>query len=543
MTELLTAAQMREVEQAAINAGLTTGLAMMEQAGQAVIDAMQLEWPKLRKKRRRACILCGPGNNGGDGFVIARLLAAQGWELRTHLFGDPERMPSDARANHDRWAADHPVLPLTPDDILAGPRPEVIIDAVFGTGLTRPLPDTLAAALDDALVDGWQGGGRIRKVAVDCPSGLNLDTGEVPGLSEQGRRNSADLTVTFHCAKLGQFLGHGSAFCGKLTVADIGLQSFDTERAMIGTDPDRERVRLVEPVHAGQALPADIWPGALIAKHHAGGHKFDHGHVLVFSGGVGKGGAARMAARAALRAGAGLVTLICPPAALIENACHLDAIMLRALDRDAPLEKVADHRVSAFVMGPGMGVSDTTRARVISVLRWSKDGTTGAGPAVVLDADALTSFADAPETLFAEVTERTVLTPHEGEFARLFPDLAPAQRGDLSKVEAVRQAAARAGAIILLKGPDTVIAEPGGGVSVHATAYGREVPWLATAGAGDVLAGIIAGLAAPRTSASLFAAAELGAYLHAECARHVGPGLIAEDLPDALPAVFRKLGL
>ncbi|NNE51071.1 MAG: NAD(P)H-hydrate dehydratase, partial [Sulfitobacter sp.] len=244
----------------------------------------------------------------------------------------------------------------------------------------------------------------------------------------------------------------------------------------------------------------------------------------------------------ALRAGAGLVTVLCPPAALIENACHLDAVMLRSLAKDQQLSEVVDDRVSGFCLGPGMGVSDRTRERVTEVLDRRAEGSASRNPVVVLDADALTSFQEDPETLFKHTHDRTILTPHEGEFARLFPDLSGPARRDLSKIDATRQAAARAGCVILLKGPDTVIAQPDGGASVHAAAYGREVPWLATAGAGDVLAGLIAGLAAPHLSSELFVMAEVAAWLHAEAARSFGPGLIAEDLPEQLPTVLKVLG-
>jgi hydroxyethylthiazole kinase-like uncharacterized protein yjeF len=238
-----------------------------------------------------------------------------------------------------------------------------------------------------------------------------------------------------------------------------------------------------------------------------------------------------------------VVTVLCPPSALIENACHLDAVMLRSWAKDQVLGDVVDDRASAFCLGPGMGVSERTHQRVIEVLGRRAAGSAWRDPAVVLDADALTSFADDPEKLFEHTHDRTILTPHEGEFGRLFPDLSGSARKDLSKVDAVRQAASRAGCIILLKGPDTVIASPEGGASVHATAYGREAPWLATAGAGDVLAGLIAGLAAPHASSDLFVMAEIAAYLHVQAALSFGPGLIAEDLPEQLPEVFRSFDL
>lgn len=552
MTELLTAAQMRAMEAVVMDSGEVTGLELMERAGQGVVDAIFDQWPKLANKAHAACVLCGPGNNGGDGFVIARLLADQGWTVRVHFYGTADALPPDAQSNHDLWAQSNPVAELTLEAVQSGPRPDVIVDAVFGIGLKRPVADALASVLDVRLSKAWKCASDIRRVAVDCPSGLDLDTGLVPTDMERVKAkgsawpqtlNMVDLTVTFHAPKLGHYLAMGPNLCRDLKVVDIGLGQHGEERSMIGLPPDPESVRLVEPHFAGRALPLRIWPASNIGKSGIGGHKYDHGHVLVFSGGVGRGGAARLAARAALRCGAGLVTVVCPPSALIENACQLNAIMLRSLPKDSPLSDVADHRISAFCLGPGMGVSERTRQRVIEVLNRRADPSGWRDPAVVLDADALTSFKDDPAALFAHTHARTVLTPHEGEFARLFPDIDADRRRKISKVEATRRAAERAGCIVLLKGPDTVIAAPCGGASVHAAVYGREAPWLATAGAGDVLAGLIAGLGANHSGSDLFQITEVAAYLHVEAARSFGPGLIAEDLPEELPKVFCAWGI
>ena len=268
------------------------------------------------------------------------------------------------------------------------------------------------------------------------------------------------------------------------------------------------------------------------------GHKYDHGHALILSGGVGKGGAARLAARGALRIGAGAVTVGCPPAALIENAAQLNAVMLRRVkDADALVEALEDKRINALCLGPGMGTDAREAALVAVALQ--------AGRKVVLDADALTLLSQ-DDDLFGLLHKDCVLTPHAGEFARLFPDIAerldaPAATGPAcSKVDATREAAQRAGCVVLVKGPDTVIADPSGRCSVNAAVCDRAAPWLATAGAGDVLAGFITGLLA-RGFASM-QGAEVGAWLHVECARAFGPGLIAEDLPEALPGVLRDLG-
>lgn len=271
------------------------------------------------------------------------------------------------------------------------------------------------------------------------------------------------------------------------------------------------------------------------------GHKYSHGHALILSGGFGRTGAARLAARGALRIGAGLVTLGVPGAAQIEVASQISALMLaRVEDGDGLAEVLEDARVNALCLGPGLGV-ERARDLVPAALRAKHR------PRVVLDADALTAYADTPEALFAILHANCVLTPHGGEFARLFPDIAaklnetPTSGPAYSKVDATREAARRAGCVVLFKGPDTVIADPDGSCSVNAAVYDRAAPWLATAGSGDVLAGFITGLLARGLSA--MQAAETGAWLHVEAARSFGPGLIAEDLPEELPRVFRALGL
>ncbi len=265
-------------------------------------------------------------------------------------------------------------------------------------------------------------------------------------------------------------------------------------------------------------------------------HKYDHGHAVVLSGPPGQGGAARLAARAALRVGAGLVTLGCPLRAVTENAVQLTAIMIRGLDGTAGLaEMLEDERYNALCIGPGLGLGPATGELVRGALK-ARRGT-------VLDADALSRFQREPQALFDMLHDNCVLTPHGGEFRRLFPDLAGRMENDdaFSRIDAARAAAMRAGAVVLIKGAETVIAAPDGRVAVNAAVDERAAPWLATAGAGDVLAGIVCGLMARRLPA--YDAAKAGAWLHVEAARAFGPGLIAEDLPEMLPRVFRELGL
>lgn len=529
---VLTAQQMRALEAQEMAFGRQSGLALMERAGQAVTDAIWAQWPELTKGAHRALVLCGPGNNGGDGFVVARLLAEQGWKTDVYHFGDAEKLPPDAAENYARFIKSNAVHPWSVKGISEILPPDILVDAVFGIGLTRPLPRDVSEVLYGQSLPAWVRDGSVRRIAIDGPSGLNLDTGHVPG-AENGQDlaffSRADLTVTFHAAKPGHYLSAGPALCGVLVIADIGLT--DAPQDQTG------RVRVVSSCASDGNSPR--WPLNLIAKSRYSGHKYDHGHVVVFSGGPGHGGAARLAARAALRAGAGLVTALCPPDALAENTAALDAVMVRQLPAGSELTSVVDKRVTALCLGPGMGTTVETRERVLAAL--------GLGearelvPAVVLDADALSVFEDSPEALFAHTHDRAILTPHGGEFGRLFPDLAADWRSGASKIDVVRTAAARAGCVVLLKGPDTVIASPDGAASLHAAAYDRAAPWLATAGAGDVLAGLIAGLAAPGTTADLHPIAEAAVWLHVEAARAFGPGLIAEDLPEMLPGVFRAL--
>jgi len=499
--EILTTREMRAVEGAAIASGSVTGSALMERAGAGVVREMLALWPECERPGR-AVILCGPGNNGGDGYVVARLLAERGWQLRLAALAPPAT--PDAQLAAACWPGEVAALSdLGPEDFPPG---ALCIDALFGTGLVRPLAPGLAAPLRLAAARG------CRIVAVDILSGLCADSGRVlGGLDLPG----AALTVSFQRAKLGHVLAQGGTLSGALRIVDIGLDGW---MAAAGAP-----ARLAGPVPA-------------LAKR--AGHKYDHGHALVLGGGPGRGGAARLTARAALRVGAGLVTLLCPPEALAENAARLDAVMLRPVaDRTGLQRLLEDRRFNALGLGPGLGL-DRACDLVPAVL--------ASGRAALLDADALTAFADAPGALLDALHPRAVLTPHGGEFARLFPDLAqrleaPAETGPaFSRLDAARLAAERAGCVVLLKGPDTVIAAPGGEARIAAAVGEAAAPWLATAGSGDVLSGMITGLLA-RGFAPLEAAAA-GAWLHAEAARDFGPGLIAEDLPERIPAVLRGLG-
>ncbi|MBO9472397.1 NAD(P)H-hydrate dehydratase [Shimia sp. R10_1] len=557
MSEILTAAQMRAIERTAIESGDVTGLELMERAGQGVVEAFFERWPALGDagalqdkplredgleggqppnaafdggqppcprdtsgKRKRAVVLCGPGNNGGDGFVVARLLHQLGWELDVFLYGDAEKLPPDARVNYERWCDLGTVTarainppPLVDDSLHIKGQCDLVVDALFGTGLSRPFQSVFSFFADPHLRSIMAERG-CKVVAVDVPTGLCSDSGAVLGSCI-----AADLTVSFHRKKLGHVLKDGPAFCEAVTVKDIGLLERHSQVV-----PAEKPVR--EASVAFDYLNKE-------APH----HKFSHGHALILSGEAGKTGAARLSARAALRIGAGLVTLGVPPAAQQEVACQITALMLqRVADAEGFAEVLKDSRINALCLGPGLG-QERARALVPVALKTKR--------ATVLDADALSAFAEEPERLFEILHERVVLTPHAGEFARLFPDIAerlaapPIKGPACSKVDATREAAVRAGCTVLFKGPDTVIASPNGMCSVNAAVYERSAPWLATAGSGDVLAGFITGLLARGLAPQQ--ATEMAAWLHVECARAFGPGLIAEDLPETLPQVLRGL--
>lgn len=475
--EILTTAEMTLADQAAVAAGVS-GAELMERAGAAVAQAVM-----ARFSPGTVVVLAGPGNNGGDGYVVARLLKAEGWQVRVQALGPPAS--EDAMAAAALW--DGACEPFGRDIVGA----DLVIDALFGAGFRRPLGAD-AARLARSLK-----GARPPVVAIDLPSGLSGDTGApLAGASFQ-----AVLTVTFHRLKPAHVLQPGRSLCGETVVADIGLGP--TPTLLFENTPD---------LWSGQ-FP---WPGEEAHKH-------ARGHLIVVSGEAWSTGAARLSARAGLRIGAGLVTLLSPPDALIVNAAHLEAVMLAPFETEVELEAAA-RDVEAVVIGPAAGVSEATLSNVLALAR--------TGAAMVVDADALTVFRDDPEELFSALDRDDVLTPHPGEFERVFPGLL---KTSPERITAARAAARRAQAIVLIKGPDTVIASPDGRAAVNTNG----TPFLATAGSGDVLAGLIGGLVAQGMES--FEAACAGAWIHGRCAELFGPGLISEDLPDQVPAVLREL--
>ncbi|QIG50827.1 NAD(P)H-hydrate dehydratase [Nordella sp. HKS 07] len=472
---LLSPEQMYRADALAVAAGVAS-LTLMERAGRAVAEEM------LRRfGARPTLVLCGPGNNGGDGFVVARLLRGWGWPVRVALLGDHARLKGDAAIMAKRWGG-----PFETVTTLDGAG--LIVDAVFGAGLSKPLPANLLKLIGEV---------KVPVIAIDVPSGIDGATG-------QARPDAfrADLTVTFFRKKPGHVLMPGRDHCGETVVADIGI-------------PEEVLAEIAPPLSENAA------PFLPVAG--TGRHKYQRGHAVVVSGAAHQTGAARLAARSALRVGAGLVTIASSRSAMAANEAHLTAIMLAEADDALALGRLLeDRRKNAVCIGPASGIGSETRAKVRAAL--------ASGAAVVLDADALTSFATVPGELFGAISELpgrpVVMTPHDGEFYRLFNDLIADSD---SKYERAIAAAKRSGAVVLLKGPDSVAANAEGLAVINSNAP----PSLATAGSGDVLAGLVTGLLAQGMEA--FGAAAAAMWLHGEAARKfAAPGLIAEDLPDLI---------
>ena len=482
-TTLITPEAMGRIDKAAADSGIDS-YGLMHAAGAHVAAVVLAHFPHAC----RAVVLCGPGNNGGDGHVVARLLQESG--MNVQRFGMDPRPGGDAA--HARALCPGDIRELTDWQPQAG---DVIVDALFGAGLDRPVGGDVEAVIERARA------ASTPVVAVDLPSGLSGRTGKPTGACFEALH-----TVTFAAMKPGHLLMPGRDLCGELHLCDIGIPA----RLIASQDA-------VWRNHAG--LYAAHVPGNAASQH-----KYERGHLVVFSGPLISSGAARLSAMAGLRSGAGLVTVASQPSAVMVQASHLTAVMQRSIrDAEELGEWLGDERLSAFVIGPGFG--DLERARAYTSLL------AGAGRPVVLDADGLTAFAADPAELAELFTGETrlVLTPHEGEFRRLFAGLADNPK--LSKIDRAREAARAQNAVVLYKGADSVIAAPDGRTAVNADAP----PWLATAGSGDILAGIIGGLLAQGMPA--FEAACAGVAMHGEAAHRAGRGLNAEDLAEHIPAL------
>ena len=494
---LVTVAGMRAVDAEAIARG-TTGFALMRRAGTAVAARAEI----MAGEGGEILVLCGPGNNGGDGFIAAQELVEAGYPVSLRLLGDRSLLKGDAALAAAAWSGD--AAPLDEAGDWSGFT--LIIDALFGAGLSRDLDGVAAQAIARAEA------ARVPILSVDVPSGIDGDTGAVRGATMR-----ATETVTFVAAKPGHLLLPGRSHLGRLHVVDIGTGPESLDAGLGATGPAILR-------------NGPDWWGKDLPRPGEASHKFTRGHVVVLSGPAYKTGAARMAARAALRVGAGLVSMASPTSALAENAAHLTAIMLRPCETADDLDDLlADERLNAILAGPGLGTGDATRDLVAVAAQ--------AGRCLVLDADALSSFKGQAALLAAHIADgggSAVLTPHEGEFSRLFAGT-EAEDPAHGKLERARRAAGLIGAVVVLKGADTVIAAPDGraAINVHGT------PYLATAGSGDVLAGLVAGLLAQGMAP--FEAACAAVWMHGDAGHRFGPGLTAEDLPETMPAVLRDL--
>lgn len=478
---LLTSQEMQSVDHRAAMSGINT-FTLMQTAGAAVADAIIARW-----SARPVRVLCGPGNNGGDGFVAASQLQLAGWPVSVALLGQPEALTGDAARAASLWSG--PIETFSEDGLKHS---ALVVDALFGAGLSRPLEGIVLKQIT-ALQNS-----DIPICAIDVPSGLDGTKGTV-----LGNVASADLTVTFFRKKTGHLLYPGRRHCGDIVLADIGIPESllaDNDHKTWENDP------LLWKEHYPWPQPED--------------HKFTRGGVLIL-GGESITGASRMTAHAAARAGAGIVAVAAVDEVWkIYAASLVNAIIHRCNNVDDFENLLRDDRLNAVAIGPGAGVNETTRHYVLAALAKRRP--------VVLDADALTAFREKPQTLFDAIRGTCVLTPHTGEFNRLFN-----VEGD--KLQCARHAAKRSKAVVVLKGADTVIAAPDGRAIINSNAP----PQLATGGSGDVLTGFIAALLAQGMPPLQAAAAAV--WLHGAAAAEFGVGLIASDLSDLLPPVLQRL--
>ncbi len=487
MVLLLTAEETRRAEAAAFSAGMSS-FSAMRRAGNSVAEAVLARWP--RRRVDQVLVLCGPGNNGGDGFVAAARLREAGWPVTTACLTGVERLTGDAAQAAREWGATP--IPATPRLIADLTRRSLVIDALFGIGLTRALRDQTAdivAAVNRSPA---------RVVAADIPSGIDADSGQTLGAAIV-----ADLTVTFGWPKRGHLLLPGRDHTGELLIASIGMGA-----------------SCLEAIHPSCSVNSpEIWIGRYPSPATTD-HKYSRGHLVIAGGRM--AGAARLAAAGARQIGTGLVTIWAAPARVEAYAGIEPGVILRS---DAGIENwrelVGNRNVDAVVTGCGHEPDEETRNIVAAALASKKP--------VVVDGGGLSAFAGDPARLIDAIDGITVLTPHGGEFDRLFPDL-----GAGSKIDKAVAAAKRCRAIVVLKGSDTVIAEPGG----EALVAEGSPSTLASAGSGDVLAGMVGGLLALGIPA--WQASGIAVWLHGAAARRLGCVLTAEALTGELPPALAE---
>jgi len=480
--ELLTTHQMYAADAATIEQGLP-GCELMENAGRGVV----VEITK-RFQCQPVLVICGPGNNGGDGFVIARLLKERGWPTRLVFLGTLNSLSPDAADKAKRWSGE--TEKFTTDCLN---NTGLVVDAIFGAGLTRNIEGDAARVIEEINCRG------LTCIAVDIPSGIDGNTGEILGVAPH-----CELTVTFFRKKPGHFLYPGRRLSGEISLVDICINTEvlrDIKATIFQNNPKQ-------------------WVNELPSSNFSD-HKFKRGCALIV-GGLKMTGAARLAARSAARAGAGLVTIACPPEAKSIYSNDDPSFLIKSFsDADDFVHLLSDERITSVLIGPGCGVNQTTIDITLATLKTDKF--------VVLDADALTVFGDCRNDLIEAIqTGNVVLTPHEGEFSRLFN-----YTGD--KLARCRAAATETGAAVILKGADTVIAAPDGKAIINSNAPST----LATAGSGDVLSGVITGLLAQGMGSFLGAAASV--WIHGQAAANFGVGLIASDIPQLLPNILKQL--
>lgn len=483
---LLTCDEMRRAEQESYAQGIES-YALMRRAGEAVARHI-LD----RYAQRKIIVLCGPGNNGGDGYVCAEYLRGEGWNVTVAVL-QPVAQSHSSEAARAAKAWQGPTIVC---ENAAFENYKLAVDALFGTGLKRPLEGAALGALERLAQ------AATPVVAIDLPSGLDGDTGKI-----LGRALQAKSTVTFFRKKRGHLLQPGASLCGDVVVADIGIAP--------------EALHRISPAVSENA--PELWLERFPFPR-ATGHKYTRGHALIY-GGEAMTGAARLACRAAQRVGAGVVTVAAPSSALpIYAATLASAITQPANELPEWRCLFADSRRNAILIGPGLGTGDLQREMVLAALE--------SGKTCVLDADALTSFQQEPQTMLRALNANCVLTPHEGEFSRIFGSRI---RESDDKISRALKAAEISRCCVLLKGADTVIASPEGCAVVNHNAP----PWLATAGAGDVLAGLITGLVAQKMP--IFNATCAAAWIHGDIAARFGIGLIAEDLIEGIPIALKSL--